>query len=54
MYKKVIKTKTAKMWIEDGILHCKLLPNTEINLVDAKEIVDQTLKLRYGKNMKDQ
>lgn len=51
MNKRQVKTKTAKMCIEDGILHCKLLPNSEINLVDAKEIVNQTLKLCHGKNI---
>jgi len=51
MKNKVILTKNAKMWMENGILHCQLFPNTELTLESTKEIVEETLKLCKGKNV---
>ncbi len=51
MKNKVIKTKKAKMWMENGILRCQLFPNSEISLEFAKQIVEETLKLCKGKNV---
>lgn len=47
----VIKTRTSEMWMEDGILHCKLFPNSEVTYEHAKEIMEESMKLSGGKNI---
>jgi hypothetical protein len=51
MNKKVIKTRTSKIWEEDGILHCKLNPGIDVDLEDAKEIMNVSSLFRRGRSI---
>jgi hypothetical protein len=51
MENKVFKTKTAKLWVEKGILHCRVFPGAKITIENAREIMDVSLRLANGKKV---